>query len=260
MISVVTVTKNDEERLLTTISSLSQYYKLKNFQHIIINGGIISNSKQKKIRLNKNIILINESDSGIYDAMNKGIGICSSSYILFLNCGDQLIMAPKVLNETLKHSNKFNIICFPFIHEWFYGSIIKYPLHLKEYCLPTSHQAILFGKNFIQKNMYDTRYKIAADFDLFQKSNFNEIHLEKNCKPFVIVEGNGFASSNGAKSYFEYFLIINRKYGFFLGAKSLFIISIKAFFSIITKTILPERWLVRLRLKISRLSEFYYGK
>ena len=62
------------------------------FEFIIIDGG----SKDKSLEVIKeNETLINywvsEKDSGIYNAMNKGINKASGKYILFLNSGDYLL-------------------------------------------------------------------------------------------------------------------------------------------------------------------------
>ena len=42
MITIITVTKNDAARLTSTIESLTNYYKLTNFQHIVVHGGVIN--------------------------------------------------------------------------------------------------------------------------------------------------------------------------------------------------------------------------
>jgi len=260
MISVITVTRDDQDRLALTIKSLAKYYQLISFQHIVIHGGKITEYEKRMIKHQKKIELVNEVDNGIYDAMNKGIGLCSFEYILFLNCGDRLIMAPKNLAVILKKSNNENIICLPFLHEWPDGSITKKPTYPKKHSLPTSHQAMLFSKNFIQKNLYDTRYKIAADFDLYHKSSFNKIRVVNNCKLFTIVEGLGVASSNSARSYCEYFVIISKKYGYFFGSAPLLITLLKGLVSIIGNATLSQRILSKVRFLISKKHKLHDTK
>jgi glycosyltransferase involved in cell wall biosynthesis len=87
--SVVTVVHLDLEGLQKTRKSLeSQQYA--NWTHIIIDSGksleLLQYGKSLSV---KNTKFISESDSGIYNAMNKGWKLAKDkSYILFLNAQD----------------------------------------------------------------------------------------------------------------------------------------------------------------------------
>jgi putative colanic acid biosynthesis glycosyltransferase len=247
MISVITVTKNDTTRLTSTIKSLENYYKLKNFQHIVVHGGVINDSEKKLIKSHKKIELVYENDSGIYDAMNKGINRCLMEYVLFLNCGDRLLMPPRILKIVLNKSKKNNIICLPYIQEWSSGSIKKTPTSPKKNILPTSHQAMLFKNEFIKRNLYDTTYKIAADFDLYLKSDFSNIQIVKNCNPLTIVEGDGVASINSYIAYNEYIKIVFHKYGLIKGFTSITKILVKSLLVRSAKKLISKNAMVKIR-------------
>ena len=86
--SIITVCFNSQETIGNTLLSINkQTYK--NIQHVIIDGGSTDNTLSIIIEKSrrKNII-ISEKDNGIYDAMNKGLGIASGEYISFLNSDD----------------------------------------------------------------------------------------------------------------------------------------------------------------------------
>ena len=89
LISVITVVKNGEEHIGRTIESvIGQTYK--QIEYIIIDG--------KSTDLTLDVIagfegvdqLLSEPDSGLYDAMNKGLKMASGAYVWFLNTGDQI--------------------------------------------------------------------------------------------------------------------------------------------------------------------------
>src|SRR5687767_6518731 len=90
LVSIITVTYNCESLIEATIRSVcSQVYP--NLEYIIVDGG----SKDKTLEIidkYRQAIshLISEKDSGIYDAMNKGLQLTSpnSQYVNFLNAGD----------------------------------------------------------------------------------------------------------------------------------------------------------------------------
>ena len=124
---------------------------------------INANSYKSKIPIS----VFSDLDTGIYNAMNKGLSLASSDYVLFLNSGDELIDNITVKNinfdagkmiffranivsskqtkiyPSLKYTNK-NI-----------GSWLKSAL--------PNHQAILFPRKFYANNRYNERLKIAAD-------------------------------------------------------------------------------------------------
>jgi len=81
---------NNAQGILKTLDSIaSQTYP--NIQHVIVDGASIDGSKEILQDYNfVNVIKISEPDSGIYNAMNKGIKKASGDYLLFLNSGDTL--------------------------------------------------------------------------------------------------------------------------------------------------------------------------
>ena len=87
-ISVVTVTRNSKSVLEDCLYSVA-HQSYKDVEHIIIDGasddGTIDLVRSKKTDFTK---VVSEPDSGIYDAMNKGIGLATGEVIGFLNSDD----------------------------------------------------------------------------------------------------------------------------------------------------------------------------
>lgn len=87
-ISIITVTYNAEEQLQKTVNSvINQTYK--NIEFIIIDGASTDNTIEILKKFNNSIdYWVSEPDSGIYDAMNKGLTAATGDYVQFLNAGD----------------------------------------------------------------------------------------------------------------------------------------------------------------------------
>jgi glycosyltransferase involved in cell wall biosynthesis len=89
-LSIITVNLNNCQGLAETIKSVvSQHYK--DYEFLVIDGNSTDGSVEV-IRANERNIShwISENDSGIYQAMNKGIRLATGEYLLFLNSGDWL--------------------------------------------------------------------------------------------------------------------------------------------------------------------------
>ena len=176
-LSIITINYNNSIGLKDTVRSvLSQTSK--DFEFIIIDGGSNDDST-KIIEENKShfTYVVSEKDAGIYDAMNKGILKSTGDYCLFLNSGDTFYNSSVVewFNNYLYNSkNEYEII---------YGDSfqtgIEQPFLYKQdftlnydfwYLKTLNHQAVFIKRElFDEFGLYDTQYKIAADFDFFLK-------------------------------------------------------------------------------------------
>lgn len=87
-ISVITVCRNAIDCLEDTINSvLAQDFV--GLEYIIIDGESTDGSIEilEKYK-NKVKLILSEPDSGIFDAMNKGVKYASGEYVIFMNAGD----------------------------------------------------------------------------------------------------------------------------------------------------------------------------
>ena len=98
LISIVTVVFNALEPLRRTIASV-QGQDTDNSEHVIIDGGSTDGTLEYLNSLAAGRVRwISEPDNGIYDAMNKGLGIARGRYVHFLNAGDTFVH-PGTLRE-----------------------------------------------------------------------------------------------------------------------------------------------------------------
>ena len=89
MITVITINRNNRNGLQKTVESVaSQSYK--DYEYVIIDGASTDGSVDiiKRYSETGAINWVSEPDSGIYNAMNKGISKATGEYLLFLNSGD----------------------------------------------------------------------------------------------------------------------------------------------------------------------------
>ncbi len=171
LISIITVNLNNLSGLKKTLQSvLEQDYP--EIEYLIIDGGSIDGSAEFiKSNENKFSYWISEKDSGIYDAMNKGIAKAKGEYLLFLNSGD-FFSSKESISKLIYGNSNYDII---------YGNIamnktsslevVKYPANLslnyfRYATLP--HQASLIKKNlFLNFGNYITHFKIVSDWAFF---------------------------------------------------------------------------------------------
>lgn len=168
LVTVVTVTFNCEKLIETTIRSVrSQTYS--NKEYIIVDGystdGTVGIIKKYEDCIAQ---FISERDNGIYDAINKGIRLASpkSRYITFINAGDIYIDNDVIQNMVARaKSARANLYGNISVN----GKVLDAPRTLSLFCLSTNmvcHQACFFRTKTHRKFLYDTQYKIAADYKL----------------------------------------------------------------------------------------------
>jgi len=77
MLSIITINKDNKAGLQKTISSLSNLYP-RDFQWVFIDSCSIDGSLEiANAFAQQNDVLVSEPDSGIYNAMNKGVKLAA---------------------------------------------------------------------------------------------------------------------------------------------------------------------------------------
>ncbi len=86
-VSIITINLDNRTGLEKTAQSiLSQTYK--QYEWIVIDGGSTDGSFDLIRQLEGDIAhWISEKDSGIYNAMNKGVDAATGDYLMFMNSG-----------------------------------------------------------------------------------------------------------------------------------------------------------------------------
>ena len=90
LVSVITVCRNAQSTIAQAVDSvLAQTYP--DVEHIIIDGASTDSTMRILKDYNDKIAcVVSEPDTGIYNAMNKGLGYALGSYIVILNADDRL--------------------------------------------------------------------------------------------------------------------------------------------------------------------------
>ena len=173
VLSIITVCYNEKEVERTCKSITEQTFK--DFEWIVIDGG--SNAETLKILEKykfKMDFFVSEKDTGIYNAMNKGIAQAKGIWLNFMNAGDAFFENTSLEKLFFKNANSFKkndvVYCNSLSHKDngktyttnFYKKL-DYPFWC-ENCI--SHQASFIKKELFEKfGPYSEEYKISGDLD-----------------------------------------------------------------------------------------------
>lgn len=204
-LSIITVNYNGAEGLKKTLESV-QNQSFKDFEQIVVDGGSTDNSVEiikdyaQKI---DNYRWVSERDNGIYDGMNKGIGMATGEYLYFLNGGDCLVdehtleKIVGLLDGSAIVTGRVNLV----INGCKYGETEK----MKESDL-TMYQMFLHGINhqsaIIKRELqlahpYDITAKIGADWKFFVETIVLEgVKMKMTDCLFANFDRTGVSSNN----------------------------------------------------------------
>lgn len=163
-LSIITINYNNSIGLERTIQSIIPQ-TFKDFEYLVIDGNSTDDSLEV-IQKNKTAIdfSISEPDTGIYNAMNKGIKASKGDYLLFLNSGDVFNGATALEDFIGQKGFGGDIIYGDYQFE--NGEKIfpdqLSPLFFVRTSLP--HQSTFFKREVFDKmGMYEEQYAIVSD-------------------------------------------------------------------------------------------------
>jgi glycosyltransferase involved in cell wall biosynthesis len=180
----------------TILSVLNQTFD--NIEYIIVDGGSTDSTIDIINKYNDAIdYWISEPDKGIYDAMNKGISLCSGTIIGLINAGDTYTKDAIKTIAKEHNNNPLGIIagdCKVMLNQankWLIrkGQIDNLPYNT----LP--HPSVFVPLAIYKKHgLFDINFKIAGDYDFLCRCYQNEVKFFYVSEVIAIFSPPGLSS------------------------------------------------------------------
>jgi glycosyltransferase involved in cell wall biosynthesis len=235
-ISIITVVYNEVSTIENTLRSVAAL-TYPNMEYILVDGGS-NDGTLEIVKQYENQIAkwITGPDSGLYDAMNKGIDISTGDYLWFINAGDEPA-APDILENVFQTRPLADV---------YYGQTMVIDQHNNEIGLRrlsppehltwkhfrhgmlVSHQSFIASRQVTKT--YDLRYHFSADYDwcLFALKKANQI---KNTKLVLSrFRDGGLTKQNIFAGLKERFHIMTKYYGLLSAITAHFLIAPRFFY------------------------------
>ena len=163
--SIITVCYNASATIRETIASvLDQTYQ--ELEYIVVDGKssdgtveILQGIGDERMRF------VSEKDSGIYNAMNKGLKMATGDYLIFLGADDTFYDKRTLERVAAKLTDSDDVI---------YGDVMlkqRQRLYNGPFTRWTwghrniSHQCIFYPRSVYTRYLYDEKYRSVADWD-----------------------------------------------------------------------------------------------
>ena len=190
-VSLITVTFNSGMTLRDTIQSvLSQSFP--DIEYILVDGlsqdRTIKIVKEYEPLFQNRLKWVSEKDSGLYDAMNKGIRMATGDIIGIIN-SDDFYFRNDVITKIVEAFNDNNVQAIygdvRFVNPNNLDRTVRYysskrfvPSLFRFGFMPAHPTFFTYRKYFDQLGYYKTNYKIAADYELLLR--FLYVHRLKS--------------------------------------------------------------------------------
>jgi glycosyltransferase involved in cell wall biosynthesis len=177
--SIITVVYNGANTVESAIQSvINQTYD--NIEYIIIDGGSNDSTMEivDKYRCHFEIV-VSEKDQGVYDGMNKGIGLATGDVICFLNA-DDIYVDVNVIELVAKEMEALNAdVCYAdlvYVKSDDINTTVRYwksgnfnILNLRSGWVPPHPAFFARSSLFMKYGLFDLKYRFAADYDLMTR-------------------------------------------------------------------------------------------
>lgn len=211
-VSIITVSLNSSRTIRDTINSiLNQNHK--NIEFILIDGGSTDGTidlvRSYGERISK---FVSEPDTGIYDAINKGIKLATGEIVGILN-SDDIFYNEKVIEKVVQSFDDPEVDAvygdIVFVKPENTDKILRYYSskhfvpHKFKYGFMPAHPSFYAKRELFERyGLYKIDYKIASDFELLIR--FLYIHKIRSKYleiPFVCMSPGGVSTKSWKSNY-----------------------------------------------------------
>lgn len=200
LLTIVTINRNNAANLPRTIASLQEIAGARAVECLFVDGASVDASVEIARSFYSPDELISEPDTGIYNAMNKGLARAKGMWVLWLNSGDELLPgAASVILSALERTESEALVAF--------GAQMEYPDQpernhvfaatekgLSVGSLP--HCGACFRRDVLERiGGYFEGFKIVSDRDLFMRLFKNGVLIKTHSEVIAKFYAGGISYS-----------------------------------------------------------------
>jgi len=220
ILSIVTINRNNKTGLEKTLRSI--YPKISiDFEHIVIDG----NSQDGSVELIEEyasiytIHWVTEPDSGIFNAMNKGLNLVKGDYVIFMNSGDAFcegVLTSELLETIMKYDLTYGDI---FVSV---GNDVQQTKQTEKldflYMMGKTicHQSVFMKSELCKKYSFteSDEFSLMGDWiQLFEILKNEKVLINKIDRNICIYNGEGQSEIYADTRHFQRRLFLERHYG-----------------------------------------------
>ncbi len=204
-VSIITIVYNNAGFVEDTIRSVvGQSYS--SIEYIIVDGGSTDGTLDVIRKYDQYIAKwISEKDDGIADAFNKGLALATGDYIVCLNSDDMLSDNSRVqvmVDEIIKNDypcfiyGDFDIVDRDSGNILYRGVVNFTPKGMIKKGEIFPHPCLFTHKDYFKNyGIFDTRFKIAMDYELFMRGIF-QVKIVHVPELITTIRGGGVSTFN----------------------------------------------------------------
>jgi glycosyltransferase involved in cell wall biosynthesis len=214
LLSVIIVNLNNAKGLKKTLLSLNKLKLKLKFEALIIDGNSSDNSSEifNSFDFKDNVTFISENDSGIFNAMNKGIKLSKGEWVNFMNSGDCFFEVDN-LDQILRTNHNNCIVYGDYIQD----NIVRKTKNLdiiKTGIIHACHQSMFFNiGRYRGLIFYNEFFKIYSDYHLIAKLFVKKLDFIKVERVICDFEGGGISNRVSLRKRLEKYLSITINFG-----------------------------------------------
>jgi glycosyltransferase involved in cell wall biosynthesis len=209
-VSVIIATLNCDDVISNCLDAIFKHCN--DSVQVIVQDGISCDDTLNIIKLHP-VELDSTYDSGVYDAFNKALKKVKGEWVLFIGADDILLSDPcdivkdflsienVIIYGNVINSNDCNI---------YDGKFSKLKLARHNIC----HQAIFYPAHVFEKNKFNLKYKLLADYDLNLRLSGLGYNFTYVNKCWMVYGNSGLSKAGDAVFERDKLEIVYRELGF----------------------------------------------
>ena len=220
--SIVTVTWNAADVIAATLASVREQSCV-DFEYLVVDGASTDDTlNMVRAAAIDNTRIVSEPDKGLYDAMNKAIGLAQGEYIIWLNAGDAFAAPDSLARMAVAAQSHPDVI---------YGQTqlvnserqvvgkrhLTAPEHLTadsfKQGMLVCHQAFVARREIMPQ--YDMQYRFSADYDwCIRMLKASQANVYLGSEPLIsFPQREGMTGRNHKASLKERYRVMCHYYG-----------------------------------------------